>query len=275
MPELPEVETTRRGIEPAASGQTIIQVVVRQNALRWPVPKDIGSRVEGAMVSHIRRRAKYLLLETDRGTIIIHLGMSGTLRVVDRETPVKRHDHVDLLLGNGVVLRFRDPRRFGAVLHTRKPIEQHPLLQRLGIEPVLQGHSAQSVGDHLHALSRRRRGPIKSFIMDQKVITGVGNIYACEALFLSGIHPRRGCHRISRERYHRLAEAIQETLTSAIEQGGTTLQDFRNSEGRPGYFRQQLSVYGRDMEPCTTCGRAIRRIVQGQRSTWYCPRCQH
>lgn len=273
MPELPEVETTRRGIEPACLNQTVSGIVVRNPALRWPIPQDIEQQISGITFHQIDRRAKYLLLKSDRGTLIIHLGMTGSLRVLDDPPPPEKHDHFDLLLCSGTTLRYRDPRRFGALLWTSNPIEQHPLIAPLGIEPVGETTTDQ-ISDHLYTTSRGRKTTIKSFIMDQKIITGVGNIYTCESLFLSGIHPKRSCSRISQTRYRQLAEAIQSRLNESIQQGGTTLQDFRNSEGKPGYFQQSLTVYDREAEPCNHCDTPIKRITQSQRSTWYCPRCQ-
>ena len=282
MPELPEVETTRRGIEPACLGQTITKVVIRQRSLRWPVPKGVEQKLKGAIFQKVGRRAKYLLLDIKRNTLrnnqatlIVHLGMTGTFRVLEQDTPAEKHDHIDILLDNNTLLRFRDPRRFGAFILTTEPSQQHPLLKNLGIEPVLFGHTADDVAEHLYTQSRKRKISIKTFLMDQKIITGVGNIYACESLFLSGIHPKRACNKISKQRYLSLAKAIISTLTTSIKQGGTTLQDFRNSEGKPGYFQQQLLVYGRENKPCTECGTSIKKIIQNQRSTWYCPHCQH
>ncbi len=273
MPELPEVETTRRGIEPTCLHQTIIGVTIRNRALRWPIPNGLEEELTGVTFTQIDRRAKYLLLKSERGTLIIHLGMTGSLRVLEDPPPPGKHDHFDLELSNGITLRYRDPRRFGALLWTSEPIAQHPLIAHLGIEPV-GTTTVTEITHHLYQKSRGRKTAIKSFIMDQKIITGVGNIYACESLFLSGIHPTRSCGRVSKFRYQRLAEAIQNRLNESIRQGGTTLQDFRNSEGKPGYFQQSLTVYGRETEPCRECGTPIKRITQNQRSTWYCPQCQ-
>ncbi len=273
MPELPEVETTRRGIEPACLHQTIIGVVIRNRALRWPIEAGLEKSLQGVTFTQIGRQAKYLLLQSDHGTLIIHLGMTGSLRVLEEAPPPEKHDHFDLQLSNGITLRYRDPRRFGALLWTTGPIDQHPLIAHLGIEPV--GTTiAVEIASHLHTKSRGRKTAIKNFIMDQKIITGVGNIYACESLFLSGIHPKRSCGRISKARYQQLAEAIQNRLNESIQQGGTTLQDFRNSEGEPGYFQQSLTVYDREGEPCIQCETPIKRFTQSQRSTWYCPKCQ-
>ncbi|MBT6879310.1 MAG: bifunctional DNA-formamidopyrimidine glycosylase/DNA-(apurinic or apyrimidinic site) lyase [Gammaproteobacteria bacterium] len=274
MPELPEVETTRCGIEPTTLNQTVTAVTIRQRSLRWLIPEGVEEQLIGITFQQIERRAKYLLLKSAQGTLIIHLGMTGTLRVLQGNPPAEKHDHIDLFLSNGMMLRFRDPRRFGAFIWTAAPIEQHPLLSTLGIEPV-GTTTIDEICSHLYQSSRSRKIAVKSFIMDQKIITGVGNIYACESLFISGIHPKRACNHISKQRYRQLAEAIQNTLNRAIRQGGTTLQDFRNSEGKPGYFQQQLSVYGREGENCLHCGTAIKRFSQNQRSTWYCSSCQH
>ena len=274
MPELPEVETTRRGIEPACLHQTVTGVVVRQHKLRWPIPDNLEQLLLGITFTHINRRAKYLLLRSTQGTLIIHLGMTGSLRVLEDNPPLQKHDHVDLQLGNSTRLRFRDPRRFGAILWTAEPVETHPLLTSLGIEPVGET-TPEEIAAHLFHRSRGRKTSVKAFIMDQKIITGVGNIYACESLFSSGIHPTRSCSRISKRRYQQLAEAIQQILDRAIQQSGTTLQAFRNSEGKLGYFQQQLSAYDREGEPCLHCNTPIRRIQQNQRSSWYCPHCQH
>ncbi len=274
MPELPEVETTRRGIEPACLNQSVTKITIRNRALRWPIPDDLETSICGITFHQIDRRAKYLLLKSDRGTLIIHLGMTGSLRVLETPLPPGKHDHYDLHLSNNTFLRYRDPRRFGALLWTTDPIEQHPLIASLGVEPVGET-TIEEASNHLFQQSRNRKTSIKAYMMDQKVITGVGNIYACESLFLSGIHPKRSCGRISKARYFKLAEAIQRRLNESIQQGGTTLQDFRNSEGEPGYFQQSLTVYDREGEPCQHCGSAIKRITQNQRSTWYCPQCQH
>ncbi len=269
MPELPEVETTRRGIAPHLEGQTIQGVVIRNRRLRWPIPTQITKTLPGQKVHSVERRAKYLLLKMDQGTLILHLGMSGSLRIVSKKTAPQPHDHFDLVFGKGV-LRLRDPRRFGAVLWTRKPVTEHPLLRNLGPEPLSEAFD----GDHLHRLAQRRRGPVKTLIMDGKVVVGVGNIYANESLFRAGIHPNRASNRIALPRYRELADQIKAVLRAAIQQGGTTLRDFRQEDGRPGYFAQQLLVYGKEDEPCPNCGHAIRQQRIGQRSTFYCPRCQ-
>lgn len=269
MPELPEVETTRRGIEPYIKGQTIEVVIVRQPALRWPVPDDIHL-LEGSAVEEIKRRGKYLLIRTAAGSALLHLGMSGSLRVCSPLTPVEKHDHVDFVFANARCLRLRDPRRFGAVLFTADP-QRHALLEHLGPEPLSEAFHA----DHLHALSRGKRCSVKALIMDSGNVVGVGNIYASESLYLAGINPKTQAGRISLQRYQKLVMAIKQVLRSAIEQGGTTLRDFVSAEGQSGYFQIMLQVYGRAGQPCKACGKAIRQIVQNQRSSYYCPHCQH
>ena len=271
MPELPEVETTLRGIAPSMQGRTITDIVIRNASLRWPVTDDVllavGRRVEKCM-----RRAKYLLFEIDGavGGLIIHLGMSGSLRVCHFAEAPRKHDHVDIVLDNGRCVRFHDPRRFGMFGWWDAPAERHTLLSRLGPEPL----SDEFSGDHLWRLSRGRRGAVKNFIMDGKIVVGVGNIYASEALFMAGVHPSRAAGRISQVRYDALAAAIRDVLSRAIRHGGTTLRDFLNSEGNPGYFAQELLVYEREGRPCFHCGKPIRKKVIGQRSSYYCPACQ-
>lgn len=269
MPELPEVETTRRGIAPFCEGQTVARVTVRNPSLRWPVPSDLAGRLEGQVINSVDRRAKYLFLNLDHGTVIVHLGMSGSLRIITDDTPPLTHDHIDLALQSGVILRFNDPRRFGCWLWADSAGE-HPLITHLGPEPLVPEFN----GAHLFRLSRGKHTPVKSFIMDNHVVVGVGNIYANEALFKAGIHPKRKAGRISLDRYHRLAEAIRETLSAAILMGGTTLRDFVNSDGKPGYFAQSLLVYGRSGEPCRECGRPLKDIRMNNRATVYCPGCQ-
>ena len=270
MPELPEVETTRRGIEPHLCGHNIQRLIVRQHRLRWPVPGQLARRLKNASIRQIARRGKYLLFSTDSGTLIIHLGMSGSLRIIKDNTPPGPHDHIDLLLETGVRLRFRDPRRFGAWLWTDKPAETHPLLNRLGPEPLSGAFNA----DYFQRLSRGRKLAIKSLLMDSHAVAGVGNIYANEALFLAGIHPARAAGRISQRRYDKLVAALKRVLSEAIRQGGTTLRDFTSGEGKPGYFQQSLSVYARQGQPCPICTTPIRETRTAQRSTFYCPRCQ-
>jgi len=269
MPELPEVETTRRGIEPHLLGQRIGGAIVRQPRLRWPVP-DLARLLTGHRVRAVERRAKYLLVRFDHGTLIIHLGMSGSLRVLPADSAPRPHDHVDLLFGRRC-LRLHDPRRFGALLWAEGDPLAHPRLRDLGPEPL----SAAFNGAYLHAAACRRRVAIKSLLMDGKVVVGVGNIYATEALFRAGIHPQRTSHRISRARLERLAQEVKTVLRYAIGRGGTTLRDFLNESGEPGYFAQELEVYGRAGEPCRICGTAIRNRRIGQRASAYCPHCQH
>ncbi|MGD2084081.1 MAG: bifunctional DNA-formamidopyrimidine glycosylase/DNA-(apurinic or apyrimidinic site) lyase [Chromatiales bacterium] len=269
MPELPEVETARRGLEPHLIGRRITGVRVRQPRLRWPVPADLERVIPGQRVLAVERRAKYLLLRLDGGTLMVHLGMSGSLRVLGTDVPPGPHDHVDLLLG-AHCLRLHDPRRFGAVLWTAEDPLSHPRLRELGPEPL----EAQFDGTYLRDQAARRRVAIKSLIMDGRVVVGVGNIYANEALFLAGILPARPCRRIAQHRLERLAGAIKAVLSAAIEQGGTTLRDFVREDGRPGYFEQALRVYGRRGLPCPTCGEALRERRIGQRSSVFCPRCQ-
>jgi formamidopyrimidine-DNA glycosylase len=269
MPELPEVETTRRGVEPHCLGRAVTGVVVRDPRLRWPVPEELGFSLSGQTIEAIERRAKYLLFRTAAGSMLVHLGMSGSLRMVAADAPPRRHDHVDVLLQGGACLRYHDPRRFGCVLWLA-PGERHPLLANLGPEPL----SPAFDGQFLYRRSRGRMCPVKQFIMDGKVVVGVGNIYANEALFLSGIRPDRAAGRISLARYQRLAVNVKEVLTSAIELGGTTLRDFVGGDGKPGYFAQQLYVYGRGGQSCKACGVLLRESRVGQRSSVYCVTCQ-
>ncbi|GAP64796.1 formamidopyrimidine-DNA glycosylase Fpg [Mizugakiibacter sediminis] len=269
MPELPEVETTRRGIAPHLEGHRVTRVLLRRPDLRWPIPRAIRTALPGQRIDAVERRAKYLLLHTAAGSALLHLGMSGSLRVLPADTPAGKHDHYDLALDSGRVLRFTDPRRFGCLLW--QPAGRlHPLLAGLGPEPL----DAAFDGDHLWRLSRGRSAPVKTFLMDQGVVVGVGNIYASEALFAAGIHPKRAAGAVSRARYARLAAAVRRILAHAIARGGTTLRDFLAPDGAPGYFEQELAVYGRAGEPCRVCGTPIRAIALGQRSTFYCPRCQ-
>ncbi|OOZ36772.1 bifunctional DNA-formamidopyrimidine glycosylase/DNA-(apurinic or apyrimidinic site) lyase [Solemya velesiana gill symbiont] len=269
MPELPEVETTRRGIAPHIEGKQIRRVVIRQHQLRWPIPKGLTRTLPGETILQVKRRAKYLLLETSKGHLLLHLGMSGSLRVLPPETPAGPHDHFDLVFDH-CCLRLRDPRRFGAVLWTRHKPEAHELISHLGPEPLSETFD----GDFLHQLAQRRKGAVKNFIMDGKVVVGVGNIYASESLFMSGIHPQRAANRISKARYRQLAGNIKRVLTAAIAQGGTTLKDFQREDGKPGYFAQELKVYGRNEEPCPNCGKPITQRTIGQRSSYFCSHCQ-
>jgi formamidopyrimidine-DNA glycosylase len=251
-------------------GRRIQKVRVRQPSLRWPVPTALAKESRGQEVVSVERRAKYLLFGTDAGTAIAHLGMSGSMRILKQQQAAGKHDHLDVEFDNGTLLRFTDPRRFGAWLWTRDDPLQHPLLAKLGPEPLLDGFD----GDYLYRQSRGRQLAVKSFIMNAAVVVGVGNIYASEALFLAGIHPSRAAKRISRARYNRLADHIRETLALAIEQGGTTLKDFVGGDGQPGYFTQFLNVYDRAEKGCPNCGQSIRKKVIGQRSSFFCNHCQ-
>ncbi|MGD8644251.1 MAG: bifunctional DNA-formamidopyrimidine glycosylase/DNA-(apurinic or apyrimidinic site) lyase, partial [Chromatiales bacterium] len=262
MPELPEVETTRRGIEPHVLGRTVRKVIVREPRLRWPIPSALAKSLSSQRIDAIERRAKYLLFRTAAGTAILHLGMSGSLRIVPAGTAPEIHDHVDIALDSGQTLRLRDPRRFGCLLWTRADPLRHKLLTHLGPEPL--GDALD--GDYLFERSRGRRGPVKSFIMDSHIVVGVGNIYASESLFLAGIHPARPAGRISRERYEALADAVKQVLAEAIAEGGTTLRDFVREDGQPGYFRIKLRVYERAGGECVRCGGTVRRRVIGQRA---------
>jgi formamidopyrimidine-DNA glycosylase len=270
MPELPEVETTRRGIEPHICHHIIKDVVIRQNMLRWPVSRQLCSKARNRKINSVGRRGKYLLLRLDKGTIIIHLGMSGSLRVCTAESKLRKHDHLDIVMDNNKILRFHDPRRFGAVLWSADDPEKHRLLSALGPEPLENDFN----GNYLFERSRRRTASIKSFIMNSHIVVGVGNIYACESLFLAGINPGRKAGSISLARCEKLAAAIKKVLNESIIQGGTTLRDYVRENGMPGYFAQRLFVYGKEGEPCSQCGHPIKRINQHQRSTFYCPRCQ-
>jgi formamidopyrimidine-DNA glycosylase len=270
MPELPEVETTRRGIEPYILGQTIDRLVIREARLRWPISPSLPAILRGRRIDSIARRGKYLLLGTGAGTLLMHLGMSGSLRVIAAADAARKHDHVDIVLGNSSCLRFHDPRRFGAILWTQDDPHQHCLLASLGPEPLEAGFS----GAYLHARASGLETPVKSFLMNSRIVAGVGNIYANEALYRAAIDPRRSAGRISKERYRRLAESTRKVLLDAIERGGTTLRDFVNESGRPGYFQQTLEAYGRGGLPCPRCHTPIRVVRLGQRSTFYCSRCQ-
>ena len=269
MPELPEVETSRRGIEPHIVGTTVTRVLIRNRSLRWPVSRTVDRKLPGQAITSVTRRAKYLLINTPEGSAILHLGMSGSVFVVDHDTPAGVHDHVDIDLDSGRSLRFRDPRRFGSLHWSKNPLE-HKLLKSLGPEPL----GDEFDGEYLWSRSRGRRVSIKQFIMNAHVVVGVGNIYASEALYLAGINPRRAAGRVARARYDVLATAIRNVLASAIKAGGTTLRDFYGGDGEAGYFQQQLEVYGREGQMCRRCDAPIRAIVQGQRSTYYCTQCQ-
>ncbi|MBN8263849.1 MAG: bifunctional DNA-formamidopyrimidine glycosylase/DNA-(apurinic or apyrimidinic site) lyase [Xanthomonadales bacterium] len=274
MPELPEVETARRGLLPHVAGRRVGHVRLRRPDLRWPIPREVEDLLPGQRIEAIRRRAKYLLLDTAAGSALLHLGMSGSLRVLPEDTAVRAHDHVDIGLEglDGApdrVLRFNDPRRFGCLLW-QAPGEVHPLLAGLGPEPL----SDDFDGDYLFSRSRGRAAPVKTFLMDQAVVVGVGNIYAAEALFMAGISPLRPAGKVSRARYVALAEAVKAILAHAIARGGTTLRDFLSPDGAPGYFEQELLAYGRGGAPCPRCGRPMRQALVGQRASVWCGHCQ-
>ena len=270
MPELPEVETTLRGIEPHLLGRTVTRLVVRNPRLRWRVPARLARELPGQTIQSVSRRGKYLLLSTAAGTAILHLGMSGSLRVLASTHPADKYDHVDIVLDNGDCLRLRDPRRFGALLWTRENPLRHKLLKDLGPEPLAPDFR----GDYLYEKLRGRKRGIRDSLLDGRVIAGIGNIYANEALFAAGIRPTRHAGSITRVQYDRLTGAIRETLHRAIRAGGTTLRDFRNGHGEPGYFQLSLNVYGRQGAPCPACQTPIRAKRLGQRTAFYCPKCQ-
>lgn len=270
MPELPEVETTRRGISPWLAGHRIDTVLIRDGRLRWPIRSDVAQGLVGSRIDAVDRRAKYLLLRTARGTALLHLGMSGSLRVVRADKPPGPYDHFDIVTDASMAIRFSDPRRFGSLHWTSADPATHPLLASLGPEPL----TAAFNGAYLAARSRRRKVAIKQHLMNAHVVVGVGNIYASESLHRAAIHPARPAGRISAARFELLANAVKEVLTDAIRAGGTTIRDFYDGDGKPGYFRHELRVYERDQLPCFACGTPIRHTVTGQRSTYYCPRCQ-
>ena len=271
MPELPEVETTRRGLIDHIVNQKVVELKVHQPALRWRVDVcELENAIVGQSFSEISRRGKYLLFENASGSMMCHLGMSGSLRLVTNQEPRRKHDHFEWFFQSGAIMRFHDPRRFGSVLWVNHPTQQHRLLRELGPEPL----SSKFDADYLHGKSKSRKQAVKVYIMNSKIVVGVGNIYASEALFLAGIHPARHAGRISKQRYARLVDCIKKTLNRAIKSGGTTLRDFVNSAGEPGYFRQKLYVYERVGQPCVNCKTPIKRIVQGQRASYYCPHCQ-
>lgn len=270
MPELPEVETVRRAVEPGLRGRRVEQVIVREPRLRWPVSSRLRSTLPGQRVQAVQRRGKYLLLRLDAGTLLIHLGMSGSLRILDTAPSPGPHDHLDLRLSQGRLLRLRDPRRFASVHWTRADPLRHRLLRGLGPEPL----GPRFDGTYLYRAAHCRRVAIKHLLMNARVVAGIGNIYANEALYAAGLHPKRAAGRISPARCERLAKSVRAVLRRAIAAGGTTLRDFREPGGRAGYFRIELQVYGRGGQPCPRCGADLRHLRQGQRSSFYCPRCQ-
>ena len=279
MPELPEVETTRRGLAPHLEGRRVVGVTLRRPDLRWPIPREIETLLPSQTILSIRRRAKYLLMDTAAGSALWHLGMSGSMRVLPAETPVQAHDHVDVVIeGKGKtaakVLRFNDPRRFGSLLW-QPAGETHALLRDLGPEPLSDDAGGVAFsGSYLFERSRGRKLPVKAFLMDQKIVVGVGNIYAAEALFAAGVSPLRAAGKVSRERYDAIAQAVRDILGHAIARGGTTLRDFLSPDGAPGYFEQELSAYGRGGAPCPRCGRPLKQAMLAQRATVWCGHCQ-
>jgi formamidopyrimidine-DNA glycosylase len=270
LPELPEVETTRRGLAPYVRRRRITSLAVYEPRLRWRVARDLPRRVAGQRIVRVGRRAKYLLLGLESGTLLLHLGMSGNLRAVPAATPRRTHDHFDLVLDSGLALRFNDPRRFGSLLYTSGEPHGHPLLAHLGPEPF----SAAFDADYLYRITRGRRVAIKQLLMNSRLVVGVGNIYASEALFRARLRPGRAARTLSRADAARLVRAVRTVLRQAIDKGGTTLRDYLGADGAPGYFRQRLYVYERRGKPCRRCGSPVRAVIQGQRSTYYCPSCQ-
>lgn len=270
MPELPEVETTCRGIEPHIVNRAVRAVTIRQPKLRWPIPEQLPAILQGKTLIDVSRRGKYLLLGFSHGHLLIHLGMSGNLRIVSRREDPSYHDHVDIEFGAEQVLRLNDPRRFGAVLWTSKSVAEHTLIAHLGPEPLTDQFDL----DYLWARTRKRKQAIKTFIMDSKVVVGVGNIYANEALFAAGIRPTKAAGLVSKRHIALLVSEIKAVLARAIEQGGTTLKDFVGGDGKPGYFQQQLQVYGRQGQACRFCKKPLKEIRLAQRSTVYCTNCQ-
>lgn len=270
MPELPEVETTRKGIKPHIENNVITNVIVRNRSLRWPIPTGLNNKLKNQKILSVTRRAKYLLIETAVGHLIIHLGMSGSLRILNKNEAVEKHDHFELQFKDGQCLRLRDPRRFGCVLWTKDNPCKHKLLTRLGPEPLDKSFNAEL----LFEKSRKRKTTIKQFIMDAKIVVGVGNIYASESLFLACVLPKKLAGKITKQQATDLTAAIKKILKHAIKQGGTTLKDFKSSDGKPGYFQQKLKVYDRKNEACSICKKPIKQITLGQRSTFYCSHCQ-
>jgi formamidopyrimidine-DNA glycosylase len=269
MPELPEVETTRLGLAPLVIGKTIRDVLIREQRLRWPVQPSISDQLQNQSITDLSRRGKYLLISTTGGTLLLHLGMSGNLRYLTVPTHPSKHDHIDFEFSSGELLRFNDPRRFGSLHFSTKP-DEHWLLKNMGPEPL----GPDFTGDYLWKISRRRRVGVKSFLMNGRIVAGVGNIYANESLFRASIHPARPAGRISRKRIDKLVHEVQAVLKDAIRAGGTTLQDFVGGDGRPGYFQLSLNVYDRAGNPCARCTTPIRVRTIGQRATYYCPKCQ-
>jgi len=269
VPELPEVETTCRGIAPYIVGFSFTKIRIHQRQMRWPIPKAID-RLSGETIKDVSRRGKYIQIHVDAGEVIVHLGMSGSLRITEADKPLRKHDHVEWIMSNGHAMRLHDPRRFGCVLWHASGTAPHPLLEKLGPEPL----GNEFTGEYLFEQSRKRKTSIKILIMNSHIVVGVGNIYASESLFIAGIRPGRAAGRVSKQECERLVQAIKQVLEKSIKQGGTTLRDFVNSDGEPGYFKQQLLAYDRAGEPCRICKSPIKQKIMGQRSTYYCSSCQ-
>ncbi len=273
MPELPEVEVTKQSLEQHLQGQYIKSINIREKRLRWDLDQTTLNSLLGQKIHSLSRRGKYILINTEPGSALLHLGMSGSIGILENDQPLKKHDHFDLIMSSNQIIRFNDPRRFGSFIWAGKNPEAHKLLNKLGPEPL----ENNDLGTHLYRLSKGRKTSVKAFIMNAQIVVGVGNIYASEALFISGIHPKRKANRISKKRYERLATAIQETLTKSIEMGGTTLRDFSYSQGEEkiGYFKQELFTYGRTGAECKCCRSLVRQMVLSGRSSFYCANCQH
>ena len=270
MPELPEVETTQRALAPFITQQVITDAIIRQPKLRWPVPSQLAKQLAGQTVQKSWRRAKYIIWQLEQGHLLWHLGMSGHLHVLTNRVTPGKHDHIDILFDTPLCIRFCDPRRFGALLYTTETLEQHPLLQKLGPEPLSNAFHSQ----YLALQFTRRQQAIKSVLMDNQIVVGIGNIYANEILFCAGIHPQRPAQSLTELEIQQIITASEQILTAAITAGGTTLKDFVSADGQPGYFRQALQIYGRDQQPCYRCQTPIHKITLGQRSTFFCPHCQ-
>lgn len=271
MPELPEVETSRRGISPHTLGKYFKAVLIRQSQLRWPIPAHIATTLIGLRLDSIERRGKYLLLITAQGTLLIHLGMSGNLRITSQDQAAGKHDHIDFIFDDDTVLRFNDQRKFGCILWETGNIDKHPLLASLGPEPLSPAFNSE----YLQHRASKRSVPIKTLIMNSRIVVGVGNIYASEALFMANVQPTRAAGSVTQQEHQQIVSSIKTVLQQAIDQGGTTLRDFINAEGKPGYFQQSLSVYGREGQPCLRCSEPVRHIKINQRASYFCDQCQH
>lgn len=270
MPELPEVETTRRGIEPHVAGRHLVRLEVHDHRLRWPIAASLAAELAGQKILGVGRRAKYLLINLEHGTLLLHMGMSGSLRVLKQDHPRLLHDHLDFILDNGCTLRFNDPRRFGSLHFTREDPQQHKLLRALAPEPLSEEFDA----DYMLRITRKRKVAIKQLVMNSNLVVGVGNIYASEALFRAQIRPRRAARSLTHTQCAALVRGVKSVLKMAIKSGGTTLRNYVGADGNPGYFSQKLYVYERAGEPCRVCGTPIKQLTQGARSTYYCPQCQ-